>query len=101
MKPSIKITVTTPLVLIAFVLGCLAFAQMAVAVSPATDGSLNTGVGGATLFVNTGSENTATGAAALFSNTTGFLNTANGVATLVSNTTGGNNTAIGVSALAA
>jgi hypothetical protein len=63
-------------------------------------GAGNTGVGLASLAVNTGQGNTATGASALFSNTIGNGNTATGQSALVSNTSGSQNSAIGYSALA-
>jgi trimeric autotransporter adhesin len=62
------------------------------------DTSLNTGVGAATLVLNTGENNTAIGAAALLFNTTGSDNTAVGAAALVNNAAGGN-TAVGSFAL--
>ena len=71
-----------------------------------TDGSLNTGVGAATLVLNVGDQstgdgvdNTAVGAAALFLNITGSDNTAVGTATLVNNSTGDSNSAFGAFAL--
>jgi hypothetical protein len=94
------------LVLIPFVLVCLAFspAPNAFGVSPAPDGGYvneNTAEGTNALFnLTTGDHNTATGFEALLSNTTGSGNTATGHNTLQSNTTGYHNTATGGGALA-
>jgi Chaperone of endosialidase len=109
----------TPVLLIVFVLGCLALLPSAQAVSPPPDGgypggntaegqkalqSLTTGgynaaVGYFSLSVNTvGFFNTAIGAGALDLNTASN-NTATGAAALLLNTTGTNNTANGVAAL--
>ena len=93
------------LVLIPFVLVCLAFspAPNAFGVSPAPDGGYvneNTAEGTNALFnLTTGDHNTATGFEALLSNTTGSGNTATGHNTLQSNTTGYHNTATGGCAL--
>jgi hypothetical protein len=63
-------------------------------------GSLNTGVGTATLFsYSTGSNNTALGYETLFSTTTGNDNTASGYYALYYNTTGNYNDASGYEAL--
>lgn len=63
-------------------------------------GGLNTAIGNAALFTNTGgNNNTATGVFALLRNTTGSGNTASGLSALQDNTTGGSNTAVGGDAL--
>ena len=107
------------LILIPFVLICVATLPGAHAVSPPPDGgypgfntaegqnalfslttgAANTAVGFRSLFSDTeGSFNTATGAGALLFNTTGE-NTAFGAAALLFNTTGMDNTAVGAAAL--
>jgi hypothetical protein len=68
--------------------------------SGGSTGSLNTGVGTATLFsYSTGSNNTALGYEALFSTTTGDGNTASGYYALYYNVTGNFNVASGYQAL--
>lgn len=64
-----------------------------------TAGSGNTGIGGYSLYSNTGLNNTANGAQALYFNTIGRSNTANGYFALLNNTTGNNNTASGMQSL--
>ena len=61
--------------------------------------TLNTGIGGGALVLNTGNSNTAVGAAALLLNTTGEQNTAVGTDALVFNDAGSSNTATGYFAL--
>jgi hypothetical protein len=63
------------------------------------DTSFNTGLGAATLVLNTGSDNTAVGGAALILNTTGTANTAVGAAALVNNKIASFNNAVGAFAL--
>src|SRR5207247_626159 len=88
-----------------FILSCIAFSQLAQAVSPAPDGGYatgNTAEGTNALFslvTNLGFNETAIGFEALRSNSTGTLNTAAGVVALQSNTNGSNNTATGEAAL--
>jgi Chaperone of endosialidase len=111
-----------PLMLVPFVLMCIAVLPSAVAVSPAPDGGYpgfntaegdgalqsltsgvsNTALGFDALFSNTtGNNNSATGIGALGSNTIGSDNTANGFGALLRNTSGPNNTAVGFEALLA
>ncbi len=67
-----------------------------------TQGSMNTGLGNATLVnLTTGSYNTAGGNKALLANTTGNSNTAFGASSLTANTLGSNNAAMGQGSLAA
>jgi Chaperone of endosialidase len=108
------------LILIPFVLMCIALLPKAGAVTPAPDGGYpgsntaegdnalqsltsgvsNTAVGFDALFSDTaGSNNTATGIGALGSNTIGRDNTANGFGALLLNTIGTSNTAVGFEAL--
>jgi len=61
--------------------------------------NFNTGVGSATLLVNTANEQTAVGCAALLSNTTGQNNTACGTFALFLNTTGEFNNGVGANSL--
>jgi hypothetical protein len=113
---------TTPLLLIAFVLACLALSPRAEALLPApppdggypggntaegnsalrdlTTGQFNTAVGNFSLTLNTdGDANTGVGASALRNNTEGVYNTAVGVDALNRNRVGGFNTAVGTQAL--
>ncbi len=91
------------LILIPFVLMCVALLPRARAVTPAPDGGypgFNTAEGdGALQSLTSGASNTAIGFDALFSNITGSNNTATGIGALGSNTDGSDNTANGVSAL--
>jgi len=119
MTPLIQLENTTRLILVGFVLSCIALLPKAQAVVPPPDGGYpnfttaegqnalfslttgvaNTGVGWYSLWSNTdGSYNTATGAGALLFNTANN-NTAIGAAVLLSNTTGAANTAVGAAAL--
>jgi len=118
MNPLIQLKTTPPL-LIALLLACLALSPRARAVVPAPDGgypgqntaegqsallhlaggTYNTALGWASLGFNvTGNYNTAVGAATLLSNTAAE-NTATGAGALLSNTIGNDNTANGVLAL--
>ena len=120
MNPFIEIQKTSPVLLVAVLLGCFELLPLAHAVVPAPDecypgfttaegcaalnslttGAGNTGVGWRSLFLNTtGSFNTAIGTGALLLNN-GDSNTATGAAALLLNTTGHDNTAAGVNALA-
>src|SRR5205823_7284692 len=91
------------LLLIPFVLVCLALSPMVRAVLPAPDGGYagqNTAEGTDALFsLTTGSSNTALGFSALNSDTTGGDNTATGAAALSQNSTGSYNTATGAYSL--
>jgi hypothetical protein len=120
MQPLIQLKQTTPIFLVAVLLGCFALSPRAQAVVPAPDGAYpggntaegqnalfhlttggyNTAVGYLSLGANntTGSLNTAVGAGTLLANTAG-RNTATGAAALLSNTTGSSNTANGTLAL--
>ena len=64
-------------------------------------GGCNTGVGYASLVLNTGSCNTGFGACSLYYNTTGLNNTAIGYQSLFCNSSGSCNVAVGVTALGA
>jgi len=120
MNPFIEIQKTSPVLLVAVLLGCFELLPLAHAVVPAPDGCYpgfttaegcaalnsvttgagNTGVGWRSLFLNTtASFNTALGTGALLLNN-GDSNTATGAAALLLNTTGHDNTAAGVNALA-
>src|SRR5215211_7086076 len=109
MKRSIKINTTTPSLLSAFALSCLALCSLAQAVVPAPDGGypgFNTAEGTNALNnLTTGVGNAAVGWHSLFSNTDGSFNTAVGAGTLLFNSgdqstgDGVNNTAIGAAAL--
>src|SRR6266550_2816277 len=98
---------TTPPLLIALVLACLALSPRARAVVPAPDGGYpgqNTAEGqSALLHLAGGTYNTAVGWASLGSNVTGNYNTAIGAGALLANTGGQNigndNTATGAGAL--
>ncbi len=123
MNPMIRLK-TTPSLLIALLLACLALSPRARAVVPAPDGgypgqntaegqsallrlaggTYNTAIGWASLGSNvTGNYNTAIGAGALLANTGGQNigndNTATGAGALLNNTTGNVNTANGTFAL--
>jgi hypothetical protein len=91
-----------PLILISFVLMCVALLPRAEAVSPAPDGGYpggNTAEGqNALLVLSTGTFNTAVGFLSLTSDTTGSLNTAIGAGALLANTAD-QITAIGAAAL--
>jgi hypothetical protein len=90
------------LILIPFVLICVATLPGAHAVSPAPDGGypgFNTAEGQNALFsLTTGAANTAVGFRSLFSETEGSFNTATGAGALLFNTAG-ENTAFGAAAL--
>ncbi len=106
MNPMIQLKTTPPL-LIALVLACLALSPRARAVVPAPDGGYpgqNTAEGqSALLHLAGGTYNTAVGWASLGSNVTGNYNTAIGAGALLANTGGQNigndNTATGAGAL--
>ena len=112
MNSLIHLKKATPLLLIAFVLACLAVSPRAQAdpnsntsygrgaLRGNTTGDFNSAFGVNALSVNsTGGINTAVGFQALLSNTTGNGNTANGANALSTNTTGNSNTAYGGAAL--
>ena len=105
MNPLIQLKKTTPVFLIAGVLGCFALLPRAQAqLMPEPDGQYmndNTAEGGITaLFhLTTGAHNTALGVNAMFLNNTGGNNTAVGDSALKRNTSGKNNTATGIQAL--
>jgi len=114
MNSLIQLKKTTPLLLIAFVLACLALSPRAQAapnnnasygkgaLPGNTMGDFNSAFGVDALEVNsTGNQNTAIGVEALHHNTTGNNNTANGVQALDANTIGTQNTAVGYQALGA
>ena len=87
------------------ILSCIAFSQLAQAVSPAPDGGYatgNTAEGTNALFslvTNLGFNETAIGYQALYSDTNGNYNTAVGWQALFNNNGGGSNTAVGAAAL--
>jgi hypothetical protein len=120
MNSLIQLKKTTPLFLIALVLGCFALLPRAQAVGPDTEGTIlgsnngegigvlvsrttgvwNTGTGREALnHLTSGNQNTATGLRALFSDTNGGFNTATGVYSLFTNTGGFYNTATGAYSL--
>ena len=110
-KLSAKVTISKQLqwlrsfIASTFILSCIAFSQLAQAVSPAPDGGYatgNTAEGTNALFslvTNLGFNETAIGFEALYTDRNGNYNTAVGWKALHSNTSGGDNTAIGASAL--
>jgi hypothetical protein len=102
MNPVIHLKQTTPIFLVALLLGCFALSPRARAVIPAPDGGYpggNTAEGqSAMLGLTTGGYNTAVGLLSLRSNTTGAFNTAIGAGTLLANTAD-QNTASGAGAL--
>ena len=85
--------------LIALMLACFGFAQLANAQCQQICDSTNVGFGVNILVNNVGTGNTAIGNGVLFRNTIGPYNTAIGYAALTDNTTGSDNTANGAYAL--
>jgi hypothetical protein len=102
MKSALQLKPTAPLLLIALVLLCLAFASGAQAVVPAPDGGYpggNTAEGQNALFsLTSGGFNTAVGFVSLRSDTTASFKTGVGAGTLLANTAE-QNTATGAGAL--
>jgi uncharacterized coiled-coil protein SlyX len=98
-----SINPVTGLAVIVLVIGWVALAQKAHAVTPAPDGGYpngNTAEGTSALFrLTSGVDNTGLGFQALYHDTTGYYNTAIGFRALFSNTTGVYNTATGLNVL--